>query len=63
MYMPRQFEETRPQVLQSLMKSHPLSTLVVVAAVGAVAAGLRLVPDLRSRPRWLGRPDGARRPA
>src|ERR1700761_8460599 len=45
MYMPRQFEETRPQVLQSLMKSHPLSTLVVVADGGVVANHIPLMLD------------------
>ncbi|OWW20848.1 FMN-binding negative transcriptional regulator [Noviherbaspirillum denitrificans] len=34
MYIPRQFDEQRPEVLQALMRAHPLGTLVTLAASG-----------------------------
>jgi len=37
MYTPQHFEETRSEVLQSLVRAHPLSTLVTFSADGLVA--------------------------
>lgn len=37
MYVPRAFEESRPEVLQSLIRSHPFATLVIQAEEGLVA--------------------------
>ena len=34
MYLPKMFEETRPEVLQQLLREHPLGTLVVMTANG-----------------------------
>jgi transcriptional regulator len=45
MYMPQQFAETRPEVLHELMKSHPLSTFVVVADGELVANHIPLLLD------------------
>ncbi|HJV85855.1 MAG TPA: FMN-binding negative transcriptional regulator [Noviherbaspirillum sp.] len=36
MYIPKQFEETRQEVLHGLMKAHPLATLVVAGESGLV---------------------------
>jgi len=37
MYLPPHFEERRPEVLQALMRSHPLATLVTLTSTGLVA--------------------------
>jgi len=37
MYLPSHFEERRPEVLQALMQSHPLATLVTLTSTGLVA--------------------------
>ncbi|WP_292935428.1 FMN-binding negative transcriptional regulator [Noviherbaspirillum sp.] len=43
MYLQRQFEETRLDVLHGLMKSHPLATLVVPSASGLVVNHIPLL--------------------
>jgi transcriptional regulator len=45
MYLPKQFEETRPEVLRALVKSHPLSTFVVVAGSEILANHIPLMLD------------------
>jgi transcriptional regulator len=45
MYMPQQFEESRPEVLHELMKSHPLSTFVVFAGTELIANHIPLLLD------------------
>jgi transcriptional regulator len=37
MYLPKHFEETRPEVLEALMAAHPLATLVTQGAEGLEA--------------------------
>ncbi len=37
MYLPAYFEEKRVEVLQALMRAHPLATLVTVGEAGIVA--------------------------
>ena len=37
MYVPEKFKETRPEVLQPIMRAHPLATLVVTTESGIVA--------------------------
>ncbi len=37
MYAPKQFEETRPEVLRQLLRAHPLCTLVTLSDDGLVA--------------------------
>ena len=37
MYLPTQFNETRPDIMRALMRSHPLSTLVTQCESGLVA--------------------------
>ena len=48
MYTPSHFEESRPQVLQELVRNHPLCTLVTLSADGLVAnlIPLQLRPDM-----------------
>jgi transcriptional regulator len=36
-YIPEKFKETRPEVLQPIMRAHPLATLVVAADSGVIA--------------------------
>ena len=43
MYTPAQFEETRPTVLQELMRTHPLATLVAMTPHGLAADHIPLV--------------------
>lgn len=38
MYLPAHFEETRPEVLQALLRAHPLGLLVTTDAAGAMSA-------------------------
>ena len=38
MYLPAHFEETRPEALHALLRSHPLGLLVTTDAAGALAA-------------------------
>lgn len=38
MYLPRHFEETRPEVLHALMRAQPLATLVTLSASGDIDA-------------------------
>ena len=38
MYLPRHFEETRPEPLQALLRAHPLGLLVTPGDNGAPAA-------------------------
>ncbi|HSW11394.1 MAG TPA: FMN-binding negative transcriptional regulator [Solimonas sp.] len=45
MYLPKHFEETRAEVLQALMRSHPLATLVTTGAAGLQAEHLPLEFD------------------
>jgi transcriptional regulator len=65
MYLPKHFEETRPEVLHGLLKRHPLATLVTLGPAGLVAdhIPLKLWPGLgphgtlrghvaRSNPLW-----------
>ena len=40
MYLPSHFEERRTEVLQALMRQHPLATLVTLDASGALQANL-----------------------
>jgi transcriptional regulator len=48
MYLPSQFEETRPVVLQALMRAHPLATLVTLSSTGLSANHIPMT--LRTRP-------------
>jgi len=50
MYQPKQFEETRPEVLHGLMRAHPLSTLVVLTAGGLEANHIPLLVDPSAGP-------------
>lgn len=43
MYIPKFNEETRPEVIHGLIKSHPLATLVTMAAGGLVASHLPML--------------------
>jgi transcriptional regulator len=43
MYQPKHFEETRPQVLQALVASQPLCTLVTLSDAGLVADQIPLL--------------------
>ncbi|MBI3523125.1 MAG: FMN-binding negative transcriptional regulator [Betaproteobacteria bacterium] len=45
MYMPAQFEETRSEVLQALMREHPFATLVTASAGGIAANHIPLEYD------------------
>ena len=47
MYIPKHFEETRPEVLHGLIRDHALATIVVVGPAGLVAnhVPLALWPD------------------
>jgi transcriptional regulator len=54
MYTPAQFEETRPAVLQDLMRTQPLATLVAVTPNGLTADHIPLLFDATdSSPRVL----------
>ena len=37
MYLPPHFEESRPEVLQEVMRAYPLGTLVTLTAAGLTA--------------------------
>lgn len=50
MYMPAHFEETRSEVLQALMREHPLATLVTSSADGVVANHIPLEYDPEPAP-------------
>jgi transcriptional regulator len=43
MYLPQQFEETRPEVLEGVIASHPLATLVTLGANGLDANHIPLI--------------------
>jgi len=71
MYLPSHFEECRPEVLQSLMRTHPLATLVTLTSTGLVAnhiplqlqpgaAGLGILRGhvARANPLWSDLVDG-----
>jgi transcriptional regulator len=50
MYVPRLFEENRPEVLQELVRAHPLSTLVVLAGTELMANHIPLLLDPAAGP-------------
>lgn len=43
MYLPRHFEEARPEVLQHIMRTHPFATLVTQSAAGPVVNHLPFI--------------------
>lgn len=45
MYLPSHFEETRPDVLRALMRTHPLATLVTLTDAGLEANHVPLLVD------------------
>jgi transcriptional regulator len=53
MYIPKANEETRIPVLQALMQSHPLATLVTFGSVGLFASHLPVVLDDQVAPLGL----------
>jgi len=50
MYLPAQFEETRSEVLQALMREHPFATLVTASADGIVANHIPMEYDPEPAP-------------
>lgn len=56
MYQPSHFEESRPEVLHALLRSHPLATLVTLTAQGLEANHIPLVLRTQGvdRPRLVG---------
>jgi transcriptional regulator len=50
MYIPKHFEETRPEVLHGLMRSHPFATLVVLGADGLIVNHLPMLLDPAAGP-------------
>lgn len=50
MYVPAHFEETRSEVLQALMREHPLATLVTASADGLVANHIPMEYDPEPAP-------------
>lgn len=50
MYVPAHFEETRGEVLQALMREHPLATLVTASADGMVANHIPMEYDPQPAP-------------
>ena len=63
MYMPAHFEETRPEVLQALLRAHPLATWVVQSDAGLVVNHIPFLARHHARAaRHAGRPRRARQP-
>ena len=50
MYMPKHFDEPRPEVMHALMREHPLSTLVTLTARGLEANHIPLLVDPQPGP-------------
>jgi len=50
MYIPSQFEETRPEVLHTLLRAHPLGTLVTLGASGLNANHIPFEFDAQQGP-------------
>jgi transcriptional regulator len=51
MYIPRHNAETRIPVLHTLMRAHPLATLVTLNAGGLIASHLPMLLEAASRDR------------
>lgn len=50
MYVPKHFEESRPEVMHALMRSHPLGVLVVQTSDGLEANHVPFVTDASPAP-------------
>jgi transcriptional regulator len=50
MYLPEKFKESRPEVLQAIMRSHPLATLVVLGDNGVIANHVPMVALVEPTP-------------
>lgn len=50
MYLPRQFEESRPDALHELIRSHPFSTFVIHTEAGLVANHIPFLLDPQAGP-------------
>jgi len=50
MYLPKMFEERRPEILHSLIRAHPLGTLVVMTANGLEANHIPFEIDVEPPP-------------